>query len=240
MAGYGDLERAGQELVAPMMETRGGSGGVVICLGVGGMVDMGTILGLEVEGEESSFNGVEVWVIDSHRPWNLGNIFGGFPLNPVSDIATTYQSRAPGGVTSGRIERSYKPGKGGIVVFDDGDIEEGLNAERDAYLSLVDMPDVEDDGTGYDDGDSESEREPEEEAAARSGQKRKSWSDRDESSDNDDDRPRQRRRSNSVRFSSTRFSSLVLTNNTVNFDPRFTTPTPTTRISVNAESRNLF
>ncbi|KAI1292686.1 CDC45-like protein [Xylaria venustula] len=197
VAGYGDLERAGQELVAPMMETRGGSGGVVICLGVGGMVDMGTILGLEVEGELSSFNGVEVWVIDSHRPWNLGNVFGGFALDPVSDLASSYQSRAPEGVTSGRIERSYKPGKGGIVVFDDGDIEEGLDAERDAYLSLVDMPDVEDDGEGYDDGDSESEQEPDEEVAARSGQKRKSWSDRDESSDDDDDRPRQRRRSNS-------------------------------------------
>ncbi|KAI0098268.1 CDC45-like protein [Nemania sp. FL0031] len=198
VAGYGDLERAGQELVAPMMETRGGSGGVVICLGVGGMVDMGTILGLEIEGEEASFNGVEVWVIDSHRPWNLGNVFGGFPLNPSSDDAASYQSRAPGGVVSGRIERSYKPGKGGIVVFDDGDIEEGLDAERDAYLSLVDMPDVEDHGEGYGDGDSESEQEPEQETEVRSGQKRKSWSDRDgDSSDDDDDRPRQRRRSNS-------------------------------------------
>ena len=200
VAGYGDLERAGQELVAPMMESRGGSGGVAICLGVGGMVDMGTILGLEVEGEESSFNGVEVWVIDSHRPWNLGNVFGGFPLEPVSDPSASFQTRAPAGVVSGRIQRSYKPGKGGIVVFDDGDIEEELNEERDAYLSLVDMPDVEDDGEGYDDGDSESEQEPKEEAAARSGQKRKSWSDRDESSDGDDDRPRQRRRSDSVRL----------------------------------------
>ncbi|KAI1149744.1 CDC45-like protein [Nemania diffusa] len=198
VAGYGDLERAGQELVAPMMETRGGSGGVVICLGVGGMVDMGTILGLEVEGEESSFNGVEVWVIDSHRPWNLGNVFGGFPLDPISNAAASYQSRGPRGVTSGRIERSYKPGKGGIVVFDDGDIQEGLDAERDAYLSLVEMPDVEDHGEAYDDSGSESEQEPEQEAGAKSGQKRKSWSDRDEeTSDDDDDRPRQRRRSNS-------------------------------------------
>ncbi|KAI1174597.1 CDC45-like protein [Nemania sp. FL0916] len=205
VAGYGDLERAGQELVAPMMETRGGSGGVVICLGVGGMVDMGTILGLEVEGEELSFSGVEVWVIDSHRPWNLGNVFGGFPLSPVADSiadpASSFQSRAPAGVTSGRIERFYKPGKGGIIVFDDGDIEEGLDTERDAYLSLVDMPDVEDDGGAYDDGGSESEQEevadaePEEEA--RPGQKRKSWSDREDDDSDDDDRPRQRRRSNS-------------------------------------------
>ncbi|KAJ8113901.1 hypothetical protein ONZ43_g5036 [Nemania bipapillata] len=198
VAGYGDLERAGQELVAPMMETRGGSGGVVICLGVGGMVDMGTILGLEVDGEDSSFSGVEVWVIDAHRPWHLGNVFGGFPLDPISDATPSHQSRAPGGVLSGRIGHSYQPGKGGIVVFDDGDIEEGLDAERDAYLSLVDMPDVEDHGDAYDDGDSESEKEPEPESEVRSGQKRKSWSDRDEeSSDDEDDRPRQRRRSNS-------------------------------------------
>ncbi|KAI1815173.1 CDC45-like protein [Poronia punctata] len=199
VAGYGDLERAGRELVAPMMETRGGSGGVVICLGVGGMVDMGTILGLEVEGEESSFNGVEVWLIDSHRPWNLGNVFGGFPLEPVAEVGASYQSRAPPGITSGRIERAYQPGKGGIIVFDDGDVVEGLEAERDAYLTLVDMPDVEDDGEPYDDGSSsESEDEPEERNEARPGQKRKSWSDRDEdTSDDDDDRPRQRRRSNS-------------------------------------------
>ncbi|KAI1326290.1 CDC45-like protein [Xylariaceae sp. FL0255] len=198
VAGYGDLERAGQELVAPMMETRGGSGGVVICLGVGGMVDMGTILGLEVEGDESTFSGVEVWVFDSHRPWNLGNVFGGFPLEPASDPTASFQTRAPRGVTGGRIDRSYKPGKGGIIVFDDGDIEEQLSSERDAYLALVDMPTIEDDGEDYAASDSVSEREPEDEPEVRSGQKRKSWSDRDdESSEDDDDRPRQRRRSNS-------------------------------------------
>ncbi|KAI2469912.1 CDC45-like protein [Annulohypoxylon bovei var. microspora] len=197
VSGYGDLERVGQDLVRPMMESRGGTGGVVVCLGVGGMVDMGTILGLEVDGEESSFSGVEVWVIDSHRPWNLGNIFGGYPLEPASDASASYQTRAPEGVMSGRIHRSYKPGKGGIVVFDDGDIEEGLTTERDAYLALVDMPDIEDDGEPYGGSDTESEGEAEDESP-RSGQKRKSWSDRDdESSGEDDERPQQRRRSNS-------------------------------------------
>ncbi|KAI0025563.1 CDC45-like protein [Xylariomycetidae sp. FL0641] len=197
VAGYGDLERAGQELVSPMMETRGGSGGVVVCLGVGGMVDMGTILGLEVEGEEASFSGVEVWIIDSHRPWNLGNVFGGYPLEPSSDPTASYQTRTPDGLVAGRINRSYKPGKGGIVVFDDGDIQEDLGAERDAYLALVDMPEVEDNGEPYDDESSESEDEPEDNLP-RHGRKRKSWSDRDdETSDEEDDRPRQRRRSNS-------------------------------------------
>ncbi|KAI0014302.1 CDC45-like protein [Xylariaceae sp. FL0662B] len=197
VAGYGDLERAGQELVSPMMESHGGSGGVVVCLGVGGMVDLGTILGLEVEGEESSFNGVEVWVIDSHRPWNLGNVFGGYPLEPAGDANAGYQARAPEGVSMGCIGRSYRPGKGGIVVLDDGDIQEGLAAERDAYLALVDMPDIEDDGEDYGDSDSESENETGHEEP-RPGQKRKSWSDRDnESSDEDDERPQRRRRSNS-------------------------------------------
>ncbi len=35
VAGYADLERVGAELVAPMMSSRGGAGGVVVCLGVG-------------------------------------------------------------------------------------------------------------------------------------------------------------------------------------------------------------
>ncbi|GKT69814.1 hypothetical protein ColTof4_02237 [Colletotrichum tofieldiae] len=75
VSGYADLDRAGRDLVQPMMETQGGSGGVVVCLGVGGMVDLGSLLGLEPEGEELTFSGVEVWVMDSHRPWNLGNVF---------------------------------------------------------------------------------------------------------------------------------------------------------------------
>lgn len=63
-----------------MMEMRGGVGGVVVCLGVGGMVDLGSVLGLEFEGEENMFGGVEVWVVDFYRFWNLFNVFGGFLL----------------------------------------------------------------------------------------------------------------------------------------------------------------
>jgi cell division control protein 45 len=199
VAGYADLERAGKELVAPMMESKGGAGGVVVCLGVGGMVDLGSMLGLEPEGEELPFGGVEVWVMDSHRPWNLGNIFGGFPLEPASEEGGDYQSRSPPGITGGRIDRAYKPGRGGIIVYDDGDIEDDLSAERDAYLALVDMPDIEDNGEDLGDSDDESEAGGYLEDSARPGQKRKSWSDReDEESSDDEDRPRQRRRSNSV------------------------------------------
>ncbi|KAB5571950.1 CDC45 family [Coniochaeta sp. 2T2.1] len=201
VAGYTDLERVGRDLVSPMMETRGGAGGVVVCLGVGGMVDLGQVLGLEPEGEENTFAGVEVWVVDSHRPWNLANVFGGFPLEPETDDATTYLARSPVGVVAGRIDRGYKPGKGGIVVLDDGDIEDTLEAEKDAHLKLVDMPDIEDNGEDLDDSDAESDDDADGEdalAVSRAGQKRKSWSDQDEEEDSEgEDRPHQRRRSNS-------------------------------------------
>ncbi len=214
VAGYADLDRIGREVVAPMMETRGGPGGVVVCLGVGGMVDLGTALGLDPDDDDdgdgtSAFGGVEVWVVDSHRPWNLGNVFGGFPLEPETEDNSGgargggFQGRSPPGVVGGKIGHAYKPGKGGVVVFDDGDIEDELDAERDAYLTLAEMPDVEDDGRDLDDDD-ESESDGEGGDAqgagpAHAGQKRKSWSDHDDDEDSDDDdRPRQRRRSNSV------------------------------------------
>lgn len=200
VSGYGDLERVGTELVSPLMEQNGGTGGVVICLGVGGMVDLGTVLGLEPEGEETTFGGVEVWVIDSRRPWNLGNVFGGFPLEPETEFASNYQARTPVGLVAGRIERAYKPGKGGIIIFDDGDIEDGLDSQRDAYMALMEMPDIDDNGEDLDESDSESEEEDFPKSAPRAGQKRKSWSDQDDEDDDsdDNDRPRQRRRSNSV------------------------------------------
>jgi cell division control protein 45 len=207
VAGYADLERVGAELVAPMMESRGGVGGVVVCLGVGGMVDLGSALGLEPEAEEGNeaetpFGGVEVWVVDAHRPWNLGNVFGGFPLEAETAESKTFQARSPAGVSVGKIDRAYKPGKGGIVVFDDGDIEEGLDREREAYLALVEMPEVEDNGEDLGDSDDDSDGEEEAEPPRRiteAGNKRKSWSDQDEEefSDEDDAPPRQRRRSNS-------------------------------------------
>ncbi|KAM0250065.1 hypothetical protein ACHAQJ_008758 [Trichoderma viride] len=197
VAGYNDLEKAGKELVVPMMESQGGGGGVVVCLGVGGMVDLGPLLGLEPEGEDSPYSGVEVWVLDAHRPWNLANIFGGFPLEPANQVSSSYKSRSPTGVTGGAINRAYNSGKGGIVVFDDGDIEGDLMTERDAYLALLDMPDIEEqdgDGSSEDedgDDDGDSGHEP-----AHAGQKRKSLNEHD-SSDDEGSRPHQRRRSNS-------------------------------------------
>ncbi|KAH8889721.1 CDC45-like protein [Thozetella sp. PMI_491] len=197
VSGYADLKRLGEELVAPMMESQGGSGGVVVCLGVGGMVDLGMLLGLEPDGGETTYGGVEVWVIDSHRPWNLGNVFGGFPLEPETEEATTFAARTPGGVAAGRIERAYKPGRGGIVVLDDGDIEDELTKEKDAYMKLVDMPEVDDNDEDLGESDEESEDDEDPQEAVRAGQKRKSWSNSGDEESGEDDRPRQRRRSNS-------------------------------------------
>lgn len=181
-----------------MMESQGGAGGIVVCLGVGGLVDLGGLLGIDADGDETSYGGIEVWVVDARRPWNLGNVFGGHPVLPQIEVDGEMVNPPPTGVNGGKIERGYKPGKGGIIVFDDGDIEQDLGTERDAYLALVDMPEVEvQDGDS--DGDTESEDEDDEPPSPRLGQKRKSLSDQDEEdSDEENDRPRQRRRSNSV------------------------------------------
>lgn len=187
-----------------MMESQGGSGGVVVCLGVGGMVDLGPLLGLEPEGEESPYSGVEVWVLDAHRPWNLANVFGGFPLEPVNQVSSSYKSRSPVGVSGGAIDRAYNSGRGGIVVFDDGDIEGDLTTERAAYLALLDMPDIEGQDDDDDDNNASGDDDDEDDGdfgneSAHAGQKRKSLNE-DDSSDDDESRPRQRRRSNSVRI----------------------------------------
>jgi cell division control protein 45 len=195
VSGYGDLSRIGEELVKPMRASEGGSGGVVVCLGVGGLVDLNTVLGLDED--EAGLEGVEVWLIDARRPWNLGNVFGGRPSSSTADNENLQQ--AIEGVHNGQIERTYTPGKGGIIVFDDGDIEEELGAEREAYCALDEMPEIEDDGEDLD--SSEGDSEDEEGSATRRSKKRKSWSDREDEEDGSDDetdRPRQRRRSNTV------------------------------------------
>ena len=199
VSGYGDLAQIGESLVQPMRTQQGGTGGVVVCLGVGGLVDLSTVLGLDlVEDGEDPSGGVEVWLIDARRPWNLGNVFGGNPAD-MALVEVSSNSRARmSEVEDGRIQPSYKPGQGGIIVYDDGDIDEDLSAERDAYCALAKMPDIEDDG---DESDSSEASDVVESIEGRPAKKRKSWSDRDEEDDESEDengRPRQRRRSNSV------------------------------------------
>lgn len=177
----------------------GGSGGVVACLGVGGLVDLENVLGLEVDEEgHGGVDGVDIWVFDARRPWNLGNVFGAPPQEAVEG----QNARKEPGLAQGQISRSYRPGKGGIVVFDDGDIEAELASEREAWHELEEMPEVDDDeedlGSSSDEDEAE-DAQPDKQDSAR--RKRKSWSDREEDDGNEsekENRPHQRRRSNSV------------------------------------------
>ena len=163
---------------------------------------MSNTLGLNSgeRGEDLS-GGIEIWLIDARRPWNLGNVFEGDPAAiALREISGDAAARNPH-VDNGRIQPSYEPGRGGIIVYDDGDIDEELSAEREAYCELIRMGDVED--YGEDSGDSEHESEVLESIEGGQGsKKRKSWSDRDDEDDDSQDesrRPRQRQRSNSVR-----------------------------------------
>lgn len=198
VAGYGDLARAGEELVKPMQTTNGGAGGVVVCLGVGGLVDLSEILRLsDPEDEVEDLGGVEVWVFDARRPWNLSNVFGGQPVVGQTPGEVGGNARMnTRGVDKGCITQSYASGNGGIVVYDDGDIVEEMGKEREAYSALLDMPELDDDdgGPGSDDDDADQE-------LGSGTKKRKSWSGREDEdeSDEEDGPPRQRRRSNSVR-----------------------------------------
>jgi cell division control protein 45 len=111
------------------------------------------------------------------------------------DPVTGELVRRQSGVDKGKILQSYQSSRGGIIVFDDGDIEEELQTERTAYCALEEMPEVgEEDDL---DGDSDSDDEP---SSAQPPKKRKSWGEEDDSDHemSDDERPRQRRRSNSV------------------------------------------
>ena len=201
VAGYGDLATAGETQVQPMQPRKGGSGGTVVCLGVGGLVDLGAVLGLETTDDSGNFHdGVEVWIIDARRPWNLGNVFGGKPEEKALGETNGNARTRPPGLQNGKIEKTYRPGKGGIIVYDDGDIEEELGAEKEAYAALEEMPDVEDTGDDSEGSDDESDDGSTQNDTATS-KKRKSWSDRDEENEDDsedeDGRPRQRRRRNS-------------------------------------------
>ncbi|KAJ5535804.1 hypothetical protein N7513_008990 [Penicillium frequentans] len=197
VGGYGDLARVGQDLVQPMQTTNGGSGGVVVCLGVGGLVDLADILGLNnPEDGSENMGGVDIWVFDARRPWNLGNVFGGQGGMSSAMAEIDINARRRGrGVDNGCITPAYTSKNGGIVVFDDGDIEGDLSSEREAYYALLDMPEV-DEGDESDDG---SIGEADDEDTQPGSKKRKSWSGREDEDDSDEDDgpPRQRKRSNS-------------------------------------------
>ena len=199
VSGYGDLARAGETQIQPMQIPNGGSGGTVVSLGVGGLVDLVALLGLAASDDnEDPTGGVEIWVIDARRPWHLNNVFGAKPPDSaLEEISGNGRSRVPD-VSYGRLHRTYRPGKGGVIVYDDGDIDEELAAEREAFFALAQMPDIEDDGSESVGSETESD-DLNEVKGSNSSKKRKSWSDSEEEEDGDaGGRPRQRRRSNTV------------------------------------------
>ena len=202
VSGFVDLYKAADDLVKPMRTYSGGSGGLVVCLGVGGMVDLEEMFGLDFN-EEAGAKGtgdVEVWVMDARRPYNLTNIFD----VPASEDPTTGELvREVPGVEKGRLPPFHRSTKGGVIVFDDGDIEEELGKEKEAYCGLIEMPEVGDEDEDEDEDDEEEEehilREDAEQEPPVSGQKRKSLGGEDDDEDIEDgERPFQRRRSNSV------------------------------------------
>ncbi|KAI7516892.1 hypothetical protein KC343_g23178, partial [Hortaea werneckii] len=209
VSGYADLQDAGERLVQPLKRGPGGAGdgGRVVCIGCGGGVDLGELLlGLteEDEAEQDSLelaaqqqgHGVEIWVIDARRPWNLENVFGnGFEGE---------------GVKEGRILEHYQGGRGGVIVWDDGDIEREMEEVKEAWMGLRDMPEITEDdiaiGNAPEDGEDavagDEERGDDAEFSSSQGKRKRSHSPDDhdpeaEDSDRDDERPSRRRRSNS-------------------------------------------
>lgn len=204
VAGYSELQRAGQKFALPLTRQRGGDGGTVVCIGAGGLVDLEEVLGLDGmssgDGEEvdMSDHGVDVWVIDARRPWNLGNAFGSSTSVQQAEDGPIMVRRS--GVDQGRVLPSYRAGKGGIVIWDDGEIESELTAERDAFMALQDMPQITEEDISMEGEDSDLEPDEEEPSSSQSRKRKAASRDSDGEGPDDSDveeRPRRRRRSNS-------------------------------------------
>ena len=153
VAGYQELENVNKTLIRGNEELR-----FVICLGLGGLIDIAAFLDLSGEGEEGEgVRRVECWLVDGRRPWNLQNVFGGGGGGGGKEVE---EKGANGKVKGGR----YGVGEGvnGVKCFDDGDIEEELEGEGVAYRALVDMPEIDEDSDDSDDDEEEEGEEIEE------------------------------------------------------------------------------
>lgn len=94
VSGWSDLSRINQEMVEDNTDLRS-----IVLLNLGSLVDLSEFFTLPPET-------CQLHVIDSHRPWNLNNVFA---TGPEADQ---------------------------IVVWDDGDVAEDLGDERIAYEAL--------------------------------------------------------------------------------------------------------
>lgn len=147
VAGYKDLSNVNNTLIKGNEDLR-----FIICLGLGGTVDLEEWLDLE----KDDGNFIECWVVDSRRPWNLHNIFGkkGGMNGQDEDNPVLVRDQGRGqGIARAKVSggRWNVGGKvGGVKCFDDGDVEEGLGNEGNAFVELLAMPkmDSDDDSSG--------------------------------------------------------------------------------------------
>jgi len=152
VAGYKDLSNVNDTLIKGNEDLR-----FVICLGLGGMVDMEDFLDLRKDDGSC----VECWVVDSRRPWNLHNVFGGKSGlegvdeegNGVLVVGSGGQGIAGAKVSGGRWSVGNRVG--GVKCFDDGDVEEEMEVEGKAFRELVGMPEVDSDEEDSDDDEDE-------------------------------------------------------------------------------------
>lgn len=152
VAGYKDLSNVNDTLIKGNEDLR-----FVICLGLGGMVDMEEFLDLR-KGDGSC---VECWVVDSRRPWNLHNVFGGKSGLEGQDEGDQVLVVGRGGgqgiarakVSGGRWNVGNRVG--GVKCFDDGDVEEEMEKEGKAFEELLEMPEVDSDEDDSDDDEDE-------------------------------------------------------------------------------------
>ena len=168
---------------------------------------MEEMLGLDGETEDSeavsnasnmSNHGVEVWIIDACRPWNLENVFGGQAATTSAETGVSERL----GTIQGKILPSYRPGRGGVVVWDDDDLDRQLQDEKESYFALHSMPEIDEDDVDFDHDDEETEPLNQEnsllEPSSGVGEKRKRDDhDLSDSTDDEDDRSSRRRRGDS-------------------------------------------
>ncbi|TGZ83887.1 CDC45-like protein [Ascodesmis nigricans] len=189
IAGYQDLERVNVSLIRGNEALR-----FVICLGLGGLIDISAFLDLGDAGGETE---VECWIIDGRRPWNLENIYGGGKGDDDPSVRG-------GAVEGGR--HGVGEGIGGIKCFDDGDIADDMGKQAEAFKALMEMPEMDDDSDSSDDDDDNQDSEDEEAgggvhlvldsedgSSQTNGKKRKSSEEPDESDDEDGSHSRARR-----------------------------------------------
>lgn len=93
VSGWADLARINHDDIEGNTELR-----AVVLLNIGALIDLSEYFSLPRQAT--------LHVFDSHRPWNLNNVFDSGP----------------------EAEQ--------VCVWDDGDIEDGLKAEREAYEAL--------------------------------------------------------------------------------------------------------